>query len=84
MGARAFTDAQQSAKPNFAQQFGRVTAQDVRAHPVRYLVAAAELGLIFTPLPEAFVVANPGVEEVHAIVDVAGAAAHWAYDSLVK
>jgi hypothetical protein len=38
--------------------------------------------LIFTPLPEAFVAANPGVEEVHAIVDTAGAAAHWVYDSL--
>jgi hypothetical protein len=68
--------------PSFAAQFGHAVATDARSHPVNYAISAAELGLILTPLPEAFVLAHPGVEEVHAIVDTAGAVGHWLYESL--
>jgi hypothetical protein len=68
MGARAFTDAEQSAKPSFAGQFGRVTAQDFREHPGKYAFAAVEGLAIFTPLPEA-VAAVEGIHEVKAGVD---------------
>jgi len=73
MGARAFTDAQQSATPNFAQQFGRATAQDFNAHPGKYVFAAVEVLAIFTPLPEGLA-AVEGIHEVKAAID-AGVAA---------
>src|SRR5260370_24628985 len=63
IGSRAFTDAQQSAVPSFATQFGRVTGQDARAHPGKYAFAAVEVLAIFTPLPEALA----AIEGMHAV-----------------
>ena len=79
MGARAFTDAQQSARPSFATQFGRVTAQDARAHPYKYLFAVAEVGMIFTPIPEAFA-AIAGIHEVKASLDMGLAAGDLSWE----
>jgi hypothetical protein len=79
MGARAFTDAQQSARPSFAAQFGRVTAQDFRAHPGKYAFAAVEVLAIFTPLPETLA-AIEGIHEVKASIDAGVAAGDLSWE----
>jgi hypothetical protein len=84
MGTNKMAEGFAATLPSFATHFGRAVATDARNHPYKYLFAAAEVGMIFTPLPEAFVLANPGVEEVKAITDLATAAGHAVYDSLSK
>ena len=83
MGARAFTDAQQNARPSFAAQFGRATAQDFNAHPGRYAFAAIEVLAIFTPLPEALA-AIEGIHEVKASIDMGVAGGDLTWELLQK
>jgi len=45
VGTRAFNDARESALPSLATQFGRVTAEDARAHPFKYAGAAASAAI---------------------------------------
>jgi RHS repeat-associated protein len=83
IGSKAFADAQLSAVPSFAAQFVRVTAQDAREHPGKYVFAAGEVGLIFTPLPEALA-AIEGMHEVKAAVDAGLAAGDLSYELTSK
>ena len=83
IGAQAFTNAQQSAVPSFARQLGREVASDARSHPMKYVFAAGELGLIFTPLPAALA-AVEGIHEVKASVDAGVAAGDLTWELLQK
>jgi hypothetical protein len=40
-------------------KFPGAVANDARSHPFRYATYAAEVGLIFTPLPEAYAIYEP-------------------------
>ena len=73
IGADKMAEGVAAALPSFATQFGRVTAQDARAHPGKYAFAGVEILAIFTPLPEALA-AVEGMHEVKAMVDTSVAA----------
>jgi RHS repeat-associated protein len=79
MGADKMAAGVAAALPSFATQFGRATAQDARAHPLKYIFAAGEIGLIFTPLPEAYATIE-GMHEVKAVIDTGLAAGDLSYE----
>jgi len=81
VGARAFTDAQQSAVPSYGAQFGRAVASDFHDHPGKYAFAVVETLAIFTPLPEALA-AIEGIHEVKASIDAGVAAGDLTWETL--
>jgi RHS repeat-associated protein len=81
MGANKMAAGVEAALPSFATQFAAVTLKDASAHPGKYVFAAGEIGLIFTPLPEAFA-AIEGMHEVKAAIDTGLAAGDLTYEVL--
>jgi hypothetical protein len=72
--ARVASDA---GTPSFADHFATAVVNDARTHPGKYAFAAAEVGMLFTPLPEAYA----AYEGVKAFGEAAFAAWHVAWEA---
>jgi hypothetical protein len=83
MGANRMAEGGAAALPSFAAHFGNAVANDARSHPMKYVFAAGEIGLIFTPLP-AGLAAIEGIHEVKASVDAGVAAGDLTWELLQK
>lgn len=70
----AAAQASQGAPGHF---FAREIARDARQHPWKYVFAAGEIGLSFTPLPEGYV----AYEGAKAFGEAAFAAWHVAWEA---
>jgi RHS repeat-associated protein len=66
-----------------ARKFPGAVARDARNHPMKYVFAAGEVGLIFTPLP-AGLAAIEGIHEVKASIDAGVAAGDLTWELLQK